>query len=117
MNSSCPCDAPTRFDTCFRVIKDPGTHFGDSEGWLVFEKNCEGYMVDHDMYVGAFEFSFHGKDVDHVMPTYYVYDVNANTNYSDHAEKKIGYDERGMVNQARMLIRFASKPVGGCLIE
>ena len=74
-------------------------------------------MVDHDMYVGAFEFSFHGKDVDHPTNTYYVYDVNANTNYSDHAEKKIGYDERGMVNQARMLIRFASKPVGGCLIE
>jgi hypothetical protein len=66
-------------------------------------------MVDQHMHVGAFEFSFHPKDVDHAANTYYVYDVNANTNYSDHAEKKISYDERGMVNQARMLIRFASK--------
>jgi hypothetical protein len=109
VNSSCPCDAPTRFDNCFTVIQDPAAHFEDPEGWPAFEAKCQAFMADHGMHIGAFEFSFNPGDVDRKTKTYYVYDVNANTNYSDHAEKKIDYDKRGMVNQARMLIRMAGQ--------
>lgn len=112
VNSSCPCDAPTRFDTSFTVIQDPATHFEDPEGWPRFEAKCQAFMKNHGMHIGAFEFSRPvGPDVSDFTNSkdYFIYDVNANTNYSDHAEKKIDYGERGMVNQARMLIRMACK--------
>jgi len=102
VNSSCPCDAPTRFDTNFSVVLDPASHFEDPEGWPVFQANCVDFMVKHGMHVGAFEFSRPEPS-----KIYQIYDVNVNTNYSDHAEKKIPYDQRGMAKQAEMLIKLS----------
>lgn len=89
INSTCPCDAPTRFDNEFDVVPDPGALFGP-EAWSTFLASVAACMKDNAMFVAAFEFSRPDPSGPLV-----VYDINANTNYNDKAEKKAALDGRG----------------------
>ena len=97
VNSACPCDAPTRFDTDFSIVMDPEIQFHNKREWDIFKNKCIRFMYNNDIHVCAFEFSKPpGK-------SFIVYDVNINTNYSDIAEKRIPLEKRGMTQQAVML--------------
>lgn len=102
VNSACPCDAPTRFDTDFSIITEPGLYFDNKRDWDIFKDKCTSFMFNNNIHVCAFEFS---------KPTgksFIVYDVNINTNYSDIAEKRISPDKRGMTKQAMMIAKMCA---------
>jgi len=103
VNSTCPCDAPTRFDNEFDIVPDPDVHFGDAEGFKSFIQRCIDFMKTNAMFVGAFEFSRPGGP----GTPFYIYDINPNTNYNEKAEKKLDKGQRGLIRTAKMLMSYA----------
>lgn len=108
VNSTCPCDAPTRFDNEFDIVPDPGVHFGDAKGFNNFIQRCIGFMKTNAMFVGAFEFSRPGGP----GTPFYIYDINPNTNYNEKAEKKLDKGQRGLIRTAKMLMSYAHEELG-----
>lgn len=101
VHTSCPaCDAPTRFDNEFDIIPNPVSYFEKTGQWASFVKKCKLFMKQNAMFIGAFEFSI-------VDNTFFVYDVNTNTNYNKKAEKALPREKRGLVQTAAMLTKYS----------
>lgn len=102
ITSTCPkCDAPTRYDTDFDIV-DPLDLVDDETEWTTFVSKCEALMKAYELSVCAFEFSI-------VDGEFWVYDLNTNTNYNEHAEKKMDLKSRGMYCVGSYLKQMALK--------